>query len=158
MLALGAFGCGGGQRPATPAPQTPNEALTKFLEAVKANDLGRMGSLWGTERGPAAAFLDDNQLKRRLATIQVHWDHKGYRIVDGPLPAQPLSATFKNVPSADRLRDFRVELQRANGCSPVIPITLVRTNQGGWLIYDAHLESAGNPAARCPTTPPGTRP
>ena len=157
FLVLAAVGCGGGQRPVTLTPQTPNEALSKFMDAVKANDLTRMGNLWGSERGPASSYMDRNNLKRQLTTIQIYWNHSGYRIIEGPLAAAPLNPTFKNVPSADRLRDFRIDLQRSSGCSQAALMTLVRTNSGGWLVYDVHLETVGNPAARCQPTGTGTR-
>jgi len=158
LLVLAGFGCGGAQRPGMLTPQTPNEALSKFMDAVKANDLTRMGDLWGSERGPASTYMDRNNLKRQLTTIQIYWNHTGYRVIEGPVAAQPLNPTFKNVPNADRLRDFRVDLQRPSGCSQAAPITLVRTNSGGWLVYDVHLEAVGNPAARCQPTGSGTRP
>jgi len=157
LLVLAGFGCGGAQRPGALTPQTPNDALNKFMDAVKAKDLDRMADLWGSVRGPASSYMDKNHLNRQLTTIQIYWNHKGYRIIDGPLPAQPLNPTFKDVPSADRLRDFRLELQRPSGCSQVIPITVVRTNGGGWLVFDVHLEAAGNPAARCQPAGSGTR-
>lgn len=127
------------------------------MDAVKANDVTRLADLWGSQRGPASSYMSSEERKRRLGTIQVYWNHTGYRIIEGPTPAQPLNPTFRDVPSPDRLRDFRVEVQRAGGCSQVIPITLVRTNSGGWLVYDPHLESAGNPAAKCQPAM-GTRP
>jgi hypothetical protein len=102
--------------------------------------------------------MDRNNLKRQLTTIQIYWNHTGYRVIEGPLAAQPLNPTFKNVPSPDRMRDFRIDLQRSNGCSQAAPITVVRTNSGGWLVYDVHLEAVGNPAARCQPSGSGTRP
>jgi hypothetical protein len=126
------------------------------MAAIKAKDLTRMGNLFGTTRGPAAGRTNPEYLKRQLQTIQKYWEHVGYRVVEGPLPAAPLNSEFKDVPSQDRMRDFRVELQRATGCVQVALMTLVQTDQGGWLVYDAHLESVGNPGARCP--PPGTPP
>jgi hypothetical protein len=60
------------------------------------------------------------------------------------------------VPGRDELRTYRIELQRAN-CNQVLPIDLIHTKSGGWLVYDVHLEAAGSPAGRCPTTT-GTRP
>jgi hypothetical protein len=134
-----------------------NDVLAQFMSAVKAKDLTRMGNLWGSERGPAATFWNADRLRMHLGTIQKYLDHEGYRVIEGPLPAQPLNPTFKDVPSLDRMRDFRVELQR-NNCIQVLPITLIRTNSGGWLVYDVHLESAGNPVARCQPAETGTRP
>lgn len=156
LLMLAAAACGGRPRPGALTPQTPNQALSSFMDAVKANDLTRMGDLWGSERGPASTYMDRDRLKRQLTTIQIYLDHKGYRIIEGPLPAQPLNPSFKNVPSADRLRDFRVELQRAE-CNTVFPVTLVQTNRGGWLVYDVHLEALGTPG-RCQAVGLGTRP
>jgi hypothetical protein len=157
LLVLVGLGCGA-QHPGALTPQTPNEALSKFMDAVKANDLTRMGNLWGSDRGPASSFMDQDHLNRQLTTIQIYWNHAGYRIIEGPLPAQPLNPTFKNVPSADRLLDFKVELQRAGGCRQVVPITLVRTNRGGWLVYDVHLEAVRSPASPCQPAGSGTRP
>ena len=158
LLVLAGLGCGS-RRAATVSPQTLNDALVQFLNAVKANDITRMGNLWGSDRGPASTYMSGDRLKKTLQTIHVYWDHEGYRIIEGPMPARPLNPTYKNVPSADRLRDFRVELQRANGCVIVIPITLVRTNQGSWLVYDVHFESGGNPAVPCqPASGTGTKP
>ncbi|HET8712928.1 MAG TPA: hypothetical protein VFM23_04510 [Gemmatimonadales bacterium] len=109
---------------------------------MKANDQKRMGELWGTERGPAAGSMNANVLRQRLTVIQKYLDHTGYRVIEGPLP----------ISGRDDLRSYRVELQRSN-CSQVLPIDVVRTRSGGWLVYDVHLESAGSPVGRCQ---PGT--
>ena len=145
LLLLGAA-CGRGSAPQTPVPQSVNAALEQFLSAVKANDLGRMGGLWGTNRGPAAQWMKSQELRQRLAVIQKYLDHVGYRIVEGPLA----------VPNRSDLRTYRVDLQR-QGCNQVVPIDVVRTRSGGWLVYDVHLEAAGSPAARCQPTGSGTR-
>ena len=144
FLVLLGVGCGGrGVRPQGPVPQSMNESLTQFLAAVKANELSRMGALWGTERGPAAGRMDAKRLRQRLAVIQKYLDHAGYRVVEGPVPSS----------ARDDLRTYRVELQRDRGCTQVVQIDVVATDSGGWLVYDVHLESAGNPAASC--TPSG---
>lgn len=145
LAVLGAVACGGGQSPATAAPQSMQETVTRFLSAVKSNDLSRMGQLWGTEKGPAAGSMDPTELSQRLTVIQRYLTHSGFRIIQGPLA----------VPGNDRMRTFRVELQRAT-CARVLPIDVVQTRGGGWVVYDVHLEAAGNPAMACP--PAGTRP
>ena len=122
-----------------------NESVAQFLAAVKAKDQRRMGELWGTERGPAVASMNSEVLRQRLTVIQKYLDHSGYRIIEGPLP----------VMGRDDLRTYRVELQR-NNCNQVLPIDVVRTNSGGWLVYDVHLEAAGSPVGRC--QPAGTAP
>ena len=124
-----------------------NESVAQFFAAVKANDLKRMGELWGTERGPAAASMEGNVLRQRLTVIQKYLDHTGYRVIEGPLL----------VPGHDELRTYRVELQRTS-CNQVMPIDLIRTHSGGWLVYDVHLEAAGSPTGRCQPAGAGTRP
>lgn len=143
LLLAGGSACGGNPGPETPIPQSMNESIVQFLAAVKANDHKRMGELWGTERGPAARSMNGDVLRQRVTVIQKYLDHSGYRIIEGPLL----------VAGRDDLRTFRVELQRSN-CNQVMPIDVVRTRSGGWLVYDVHLESAGSPAGRCP--PSGT--
>jgi hypothetical protein len=134
-------------RPQTPVPQSMNDALTQFFTAVKGNDLTRMGELWGTDRGPAAESMKPDVLHRRLTVIQKYLENVGYRVIEGPL----------TVPGHDDERTYRIELQRAN-CNQVLPIDLIRTRSGGWLVYDVHLETAGNPVGPCPATTTGTRP
>ena len=147
LLTLLGAACGRGfGGPQTPVPQSVNAALEQFLTAVKANDLSRMGALWGTHRGPASQWMKSAELRQRLTVIQKYLDHAGYRIVEGPLA----------VPSRNDLRTYRVDLQRG-GCNQVVPIDVIRTRSGGWLVYDVHLESAGNPAARCRPAGSGTR-
>jgi len=141
-----AAACGGRSGPQTPQPQSVNAALEQFLAAVKANDLGRMGGLWGTERGPAAEWMKAQELRQRLAVIQKYLDHVGYRIIEGPLA----------VPNRSDLRTYRIDLQRSV-CNQAVPIDVVRTRSGGWLVYDVHLEAAGSPGGRCQPPGSGTR-
>ena len=147
LVLAGSAACGKNPGAGAPVPQSMNESVAQFFTAVKGNDLTRMGQLWGTERGPAADNMNPAVLHQRLTVIQKYLDHTGYRIIEGPLV----------VPGHDELRSFRVELQRTN-CNQVLPIDLVRTRSGGWLVYDVHLESAGSPGGRCPQAGTGTRP
>lgn len=147
LLLAGGTACGKNPRTGAPIPQSMNESVAQFLAAVKANDLKRMGELWGTDRGPAADNMNSGVLQQRLTVIQKYLDHTGYRIIEGPLL----------VPGREELRTFRVELQRTN-CNQVLPIDVVRTRSGGWLVYDVHLESASSPGGRCPQAGTGTRP
>jgi hypothetical protein len=145
LLVLGAA-CGGGSRPQTVVPQSVNAALEQFLSAVKANDLSRMAGLWGTERGPAVQWMHSEVLRQRLTVIQKYLDHVGYRIIEGPLA----------VPNRGDLRTYRVDLQRS-ACNQAVPIDVIRTRSGGWLVYDVHLEAAGSPGGRCQPPGSGTR-
>lgn len=146
LLLAGMAACSHNAGPGTPVPQSMNESVTQFLAAVKANDLKRMGELWGTERGPASQSMNPEELRRRITVIQKYLDHTGYRVIEGPLL----------VAGRDELRTYRVELQRAN-CNQVLPIDVVRTRSGGWLVYDVHLEAA-TPNSRCQPAGTGTRP
>src|SRR5881296_2189201 len=94
LVALGSLACGGGPGPGKAAPQSPQQALADFMAAVKANDLTRMGTLFGSDRGPASSFQDAGYLKNQLTTIQIYLNHTGYRVIEGPLPAGPLNPTF----------------------------------------------------------------
>jgi len=145
LLLVAAAACGKNPGATTPVPQSMNESVAQFLAAVKAKDQKRMGELWGTERGPASASMNSEVLRQRLTVIQKYLDHTGYRIIEGPLA----------VAGRDDLRTYRVELQR-NTCNQVLPIDVVRTHSGGWLVYDVHLEAAGSPVGRC--QPAGTAP
>jgi len=147
LLLAGSTACGKNPGAGAPVPQSMNESVKQFLAAVKANDLSRMGQLWGTERGPAADNMNPGVLQQRVTVIQKYLAHTGYVILEGPLL----------VPGRDELRTFRVEIQRTN-CNQVLPIDVVRTRSGGWLVYDVHLESAGSPGGRCPQGETGTRP
>jgi hypothetical protein len=122
------------------------QAVTTFLTAVKDSNINRMGELWGTERGPAVKWMEPVKLSQHLMTIQKFWSHVGSRIVEGPIA----------VPGNERLRTFRIELQRSN-CTSVVPLDVIQTDAGGWLVKDVHLEAVGNPRRAC-AQGPGTRP
>src|SRR3989475_5728681 len=103
LCALAGLACGGAPGPQSVSPQSMNQTLDQFFAAVKANDLQRMGALWGTERGPANDWMKSDELRQRLSVIQRYLAHVGYRVIEGPLV----------VPGNLNQRSFRVELQRA---------------------------------------------
>src|SRR5712691_2684268 len=65
LVALGCLACGGAG-PGKLAPQSPQETLAQFMSAVKANDLERMRTLWGSERGLASGHLKSTDVNQRL--------------------------------------------------------------------------------------------
>src|SRR6266480_1262170 len=130
LVALACLACGGGAGP---------ETLAQFMSAVKDNNISRMGTLWGSERGPATNWMKSDQLRERLTVVQRYVDHAGYRVIEGPLA----------VPGHDNLKTFRVELQRQGGCTVVFPIDLVHTKSGGWVVNDVHLGSIPTPGSSC---------
>lgn len=146
LVALGALACRG--TPQSPSPQSPQQALTQFMAAVKDNDLRRLGSLWGSQRGPASAWMKSEELTQRVTVFQIYLNHVGYRVVDGPT----------TVPGEGNRVKFNVEIQRANGCSVAFPIELGRARSGAWLVWSFDLANLGNPAQACRPTGTGTRP
>jgi len=137
LAVLGAA-CGGNPKPGAPGPQTPGDAVSRFMTAVLAKDVDRLGTLWGTERGPASEWMDPKQLHERVTVIQKYLTAPGYRLVEGPLL----------VPGEPALKRYRVELQRQD-CNRVVPIDVIQTRRGDWLVTDVHLESAGTPGSPC---------
>src|SRR2546426_4254703 len=71
LVALGCLACGGAG-PEKLAPQSPQETLAQFMSAVKANDLERMRTLWGSERGLASGHLKSTDVNQRLAVLQIY--------------------------------------------------------------------------------------
>src|SRR6266704_34332 len=70
LVALGCLACGGAG-PGKLAPQSPQETLAQFMSAVKANDLERMRTLWGSERGLASRRLLRVELQRSTSCTVV---------------------------------------------------------------------------------------
>ena len=143
VLGVLAGACG---KPQAPSPQSMQRTVADFLTAVKDSNIRKMGQLWGSERGPAATWMEPVKLEQHLMTIHKYLTHVGFRIVEGPLP----------VAGNERMRTFRVELQRSN-CTRVVPMDVVQVSSGTWVVQDVHLEAVGNPRIAC-QPPGGTRP
>src|SRR6185503_7494447 len=127
-----------GKRPVTAAPSgNPETAVRAFLAAVEANDLVKMEQLWGTERGPAATYMDAKDAEQRLTVIRTFLAHEKFEF-DQPNSVDPTNVTQRIV---------RVRLTR-KGCQPVVPFTTVQWKEG-WLVKDISLADAGNPARSC---------
>jgi hypothetical protein len=121
-----------------PAPSDPEAAVRSFLTAVHENSLVAMGRLWGSaEHGPAAGFMDREELEQRLTVIQRYLVHERFEVL--PPDANSLQP--------DGQREVRVRLTRM-GCTPVVPFKLSRW-RSGWLITSIDLGAAGNPARPC---------
>ena len=139
LVALGSLACGGRPTLSKPVSESLQATLTQFMAAVKANDLSRMGELWGSDRGPASTWMKSDALKERLTVMQKYLDHVGYRVIDGPLP----------MPGHDNTQTFHIEIQRTNSCTAAFPVDLVRSKAGGWVVNDVHLASISTPGTTC---------
>ena len=137
ILILACSACAGKSPSVTPLPSDPVTAVQQFLAGVKANDLGAMGDVWGSDRGPANAWMEPNMLHQRLAVMQRVLTYETYAI--GPEGVRPGDTA--------NLRIVRVQLAR-NGCKPVVPFT-VRRYGDGWLVSAIDLDAAGNPERSC---------
>jgi len=141
VLALAA--CGGAG--SVPPPASPEAAVRGFLDAVHANSLSRMSELWGSERGRARTYMKRDELEQRLTVIRTYLQYEKFEMLES-----------QGVPAATgNQRTVRVRLER-NGCTPVVPFTVVPYG-GGWLVSNIDLAQAGNPRRRCGANkPPGT--
>ena len=137
-MILASFGCGSKAPPPGTLPSDPTTALVRFLAAVKANDIQAMGDLWGSDKGPANAWMAHADRERRLTVIRATLAFESYAIDRaGPLPGP-----------SDRERVVRVQLVR-NNCRPTVPFTMLQYRDG-WLINRIDLDAAGNPRRPCP--------
>ena len=51
--------------------ESPNAAIQQFLAAARSKNLPAMAAIWGTEKGPASASMNQKELERReLIMIQ----------------------------------------------------------------------------------------
>src|SRR5207237_10644165 len=74
LVALGCLACGGAG-PGKLAPQSPQETLAQFMSAVKANDLERMRTMWGSERGLASGTLSVRVSITRHSILLIYLSH-----------------------------------------------------------------------------------
>jgi hypothetical protein len=137
-LILVSAGCAGKPVPQTALPSDPVQAIDRFLAAVKANDLRTMGDLWGSDKGPANAWMPQEERERRLMVIQLTLAYESYAV--DPLGALPGSSSDERI--------LRVQLYR-NNCRPTVPFTVLRYHDG-WLVSSIDLEAAGSPRRPCP--------
>jgi hypothetical protein len=146
LVTLGSLACGGGRAPQGPAPQSPQQAVERFMAAIKAKDLDRLGELWGRENGPASGHMKAEDLRKRVTVFQIYLNHVGYRVLGGPTP----------VPGTVSRQRFRLELERATSCVVAFDMDVVHVNNGAWLVANVDLATLSNPAARCAPSGTGT--
>ncbi len=134
-LLLGACGGGSGSPSAAPVSSSP-QAVTAFMQAAADSNLTRMAELWGTSQGPASVRRPANY-EKQIFVMQVYLRGDSTRI---------LSDTA--IPGDDSRRRVVLALYRSN-CMKQIPVTTVRTRDGGWIVQNVDISAAGNPARPC---------
>ncbi len=124
-----------------PAPATPEATVGQFIAAVNADSLGRMGELFGDERGPFATYVTNaTEREERLAIMQRLLLCDSSRILG-----------WEPVPGAPARRLLQVELKRQERWLPA-PFTVAAQRGGGWLVavikLDALLPGGAAPGAQ----------
>jgi hypothetical protein len=143
-IVLTAQACSSHSAIEVPTPASPEAAVQQFMVAVGDRDMPIMGGLWGTsERGPASAWMNPEELEQRLAVMGVYLAHDEFEVL--PRPFEPL-------PNAPQ-RQVQVRIIRA-GCGYTVPFTLVPYGSG-WIIGSIDIAAAGNPARTCEGVPDG---
>ncbi len=151
LLAVGVVAlvaCSSNPKPESLAPSAgPAAVAAAFMQAVSDSNLTQMGSLWGTDRGPAATTNTPSNWGQRIAVIQAYLKGGTSRVLGLGDPAL----------SKQGRRQVLVELNRG-GCTKTVPFTMVQTKDGAWLVNVIDLNAAGVPGRPCGSTsqPPGT--
>ena len=112
-----------------PSPSDPSIVITRFMEAVAAEDYEVMGQLWGSNDGPAVEWMDREELRKRLVVIQGFLLHTDYEV----LPSPP------QVSSGGRLI-LQVRVVTPNKCGPVVPFTVLPYHND-WLLEAIDLNA-----------------
>ncbi len=137
--------CGGAPAGA-PAPvenaTTPERAVQDFMQAVADSNISRMGRFWGTRRGPATITRSPADYQQRLGVTQIF------------LRGSPFTIVRTDLVSGDAARRVVVvDLDRTNTdgtrCTRTLPVTVVQTNNHGWVVNAMDLSLAGTPGRPC---------
>jgi hypothetical protein len=131
--------CGSsGPRSAATAPVASSaQAVRAFMQAAADNNLTRMGELWGSDAGPAAQTGSPPDYEKRLVIIQTYLRGDSVQVLSDV-----------SVPGDDSHRRVTIALYRQT-CAKQIPVLMVRTHAGGWIVNSVDLNAAGNPARPC---------
>jgi hypothetical protein len=89
-----------------------------------------MGSVWGTDRGPARETLERSDLDSRLVVLQTCYDHDRFQILD-------------DASSADGGRRVRVQITRGN-VTKVPEFKVVQGPSSRWYVSDTDFPTVQN--------------
>ena len=132
--------CGGG--PSTsPVPADPevasNAALKSFMRAVEDSNIAVMSATWGSAHGSAASTHQPPDYEKRMIITQLFLRSAPFTILENnAVDGQPGQ------------RHLRVQLDRVR-CKREMPVTVVRTDHGDWVVQEIDLNQAGTPARPC---------
>ena len=139
LVALAACGGGSGGTPSGDVVPvgTSGQAVQAFMRAAADSNLTRMAQLWGNASGPAAVTGQPEHWERRIIVMQAFLRSDSSKVVsDVPVTGK------------DDQRRIIVALYR-NGCMKQVPMTATRGRNGGWLVEQVDISTAGNPARPC---------
>ncbi len=122
MIALAALSVAACSRQAPSPTNDPSVVITRFMDAVAAEDYEVMGQLFGNNDGPAVEWMDREVLRKRLIVIQGFLLHTEYEV----LPSAP------QVSDGGRLI-LQVRVVTPNRCGPVVSFTVVPYHND-WLL------------------------
>jgi hypothetical protein len=129
--------CGGGAGAGQVHPaNTASAAVESFMRAVADSNLAAMAALWGTAKGSAARTKQPPDYERRIVVMQSYLVHDDSRIV-GDTPD-----------GSSGRHAVQVQLRR-QACTWTVPFSVIQLSDGGWIVNQIDLTSAGNPARPC---------
>ena len=132
--------CGGGSGAGRVEPSsTAAAAVQSFMRAVADSNLAAMAALWGTDKGPAARTKQPSDYERRVAVMQSYLVHDDSRILSDA-PDAPDASSGRHA--------VQVQLRR-QACTWTVPFSVIQLSDGGWIINQIDLTTAGNPARPC---------
>lgn len=108
----------------TGAP-TARAAVDQFMGAVRAQDLQKLSTIWGTTNGPARDQIDRTELERRELLMMCYLSHDRYQVLDEQAAAGGARAV--------RVRVTRRTLNRET------TYTVVRGPSDRWYVQDVDL-------------------
>jgi hypothetical protein len=141
IVAIALAGCGSTATGAKPSLglTSPEAAVRGFMQAVSDSDITRMTQLWGNEQGPAAETGQPQDFEKRMLIAQAY------------LRGSILKSLKEDIDPADpSKRTVTLELDRGR-CTRTVPVDVVKTNAGSWIVTSIDLNMAGTPSRPCPS-------
>jgi len=132
-----------------PESRAPVEVIEYFLTAARAGDLRGMAELFGTREGTVLARDPISEVEVRMHALASLLENDGYTIEEPEFVPGRLGGAVE-IP-------VRLEMR---GREFTVPFTLVRTDEGRWLIERIGLEgvtsawSGDQPSTSSMRTPP----